>query len=194
MEHIKELLGGVATILAVAGYFPYLRDVVAGKTKPHLFTWIIWTTLATVAVLGQIKGSAGPGAWPSIISALLCIAVLILTIQKGSHDFSKLDFIMLLGALLSLLFWFVIQEPVISIILAVSTDALGFVPTIRKSWMKPYEETASAYIMNAAKHYISLYAMRHYSLLTALYPAYLTIANILFVSLLFARRRAITQR
>ena len=58
-------------------------------------------------------------------------------------------------------------------------------------WHKPQEETLSAFVLSAIKHFISLFAIRSYSLITTLYPAYLVIANILFISLLVSRRKAL---
>lgn len=193
MEHLKEILGGIATALALISYVPYLKDVLSGKTKPHAFTWLIWGTLTLVAFLGQISGNAGPGAWPSGVSVVLCFSIFILSLRSGTREFAKLDFVMLAGAALALFFWFFIKQPLFSLILVVLTDILGFVPTIRKSWSRPHEETASAYLLNAVKHYISLYALRQYSPLTMLYPAYLLVANTLFVSLLWSRRTSLRE-
>tara|TARA_B100000745_G_C20058043_1_gene360921 strand:+ start:395 stop:511 length:117 start_codon:yes stop_codon:yes gene_type:complete len=38
MLEIKEIIGVITVILGVVGYIPYLRDVLKGKTKPHVYT------------------------------------------------------------------------------------------------------------------------------------------------------------
>lgn len=191
MDYIKEILGAVATMIALISYVPYLRDVLANKTKPHMFTWLIWGTLTLVAFLGQISGHAGPGAWPAGITTILCFSIFFMALFRGNKNIAKLDFLMLAGACLSLFLWFFVKQPTLSIILVTLTDMLGFVPTIRKSWHKPQEETVSTFALSAVKHFISLFAIRNYSLITTLYPAYLVVANVLFVSLLISRRKVV---
>lgn len=190
MTDIKEILGAIATVIALVSYIPYLRDIFANKTKPHVFTWLIWGVLTLIGFLGQLSGHAGPGAWPSGLTTVLCFVIFIAALRKGSKNIVFLDVLMLFGAVISLFLWFLVKQPTMAIILVVLTDAMGFVPTVRKSWHKPQEETLSAFVLSAVKHFISLFAIKNYSLLTTLYPGYLVIANILFISLLVSRRKA----
>ncbi|HAU98632.1 MAG: hypothetical protein UX04_C0002G0222 [Microgenomates group bacterium GW2011_GWF2_45_18] len=189
--NLKEILGAIATVIALISYIPYIRDILSDKTKPHVFTWLIWGTLTLIGFLGQLSGNAGPGAWPSGLTTILCFLIFVLALKKGSKNIVALDVLMLLGAIASLFLWFFVKQPTLAIILVVMTDAMGFVPTVRKSWHKPQEETLSAFVLSAIKHFISLFAIRSYSLITTLYPAYLVIANILFISLLVSRRKAL---
>lgn len=192
MSNIKEILGGIATIIAFVSYIPYLRDILANKTKPHAFTWLIWGTLTLIAFLGQVSGNAGPGAWPAGLTAALCFLIFFFALKRGSKNIVKLDFVMLGGAIISLFLWFVIKQPTLSIVLVTLTDMMGFVPTVRKSWLRPGEETLSAFVLSAVKHFISLFAIKNYSLITTLYPAYLVIANLLFITLLISRRKTLS--
>lgn len=36
----------IAVALAFVSYSFYIRDIFAGRTKPHAFTWGIWAVLA----------------------------------------------------------------------------------------------------------------------------------------------------
>ncbi|MCU6711451.1 TDP-N-acetylfucosamine:lipid II N-acetylfucosaminyltransferase [Paenibacillus sp. J5C_2022] len=38
----KELLAIAATLLTYIGFIPYIRSILLGKIKPHIFSWIIW--------------------------------------------------------------------------------------------------------------------------------------------------------
>ncbi|KKU90276.1 MAG: hypothetical protein UY21_C0025G0011 [Microgenomates group bacterium GW2011_GWA1_48_10] len=46
---IKNLLGIVATFLVFVGYIPYTRDILKGKTKPHLYSWFLWAFVTWIA-------------------------------------------------------------------------------------------------------------------------------------------------
>jgi len=56
----KVILGTVAVVMALYSYVPYIKDIFAGKTKPHAFTWLIWGLLTSIAFFGQMADRGGP--------------------------------------------------------------------------------------------------------------------------------------
>ena len=187
----KEFIGIIAVVLTFGGYAPYIRDIFKGKTIPHTFTWFIWTLAVSISAALQLSGGAGIGAGATIAVALICIFIFLLSLQKGKNDITSTDIAFFILAIASLFLWIVVHKPIWSIILAVTTDLLGFVPTIRKSWAKPYSETLSTYEITALRHALSLFALRQFNVLTWLYPAAWTVANIFFSLFLIARRKAV---
>jgi hypothetical protein len=187
----QAISGAVATGLALVGTLPYIWDVLQHKTKPHVFTWLVWSLLSIIALLGQITGGGGPGILIVAITTLCTVTVLLLALKKGQRSITFLDWVSLTGALVALGLWFIVKNPVLSILLVIVTDALGFFPTIRKSWAKPYEETLSAYVMADIKQALTILAVSHVSILTVGYSSYLIIANSLLVSVLLIRRQKI---
>jgi len=185
----KEWFGIIATVIAFISYIPYFRDIFADKTKPNAVTWLVWAILTAIGFLGQISGNAGPGAWAAGASTLIATSVFGLALIKGQQNIVKTDFIMLGGAAAALILWFVTKQPVLSVILITIVDMFGFVPTIRKSWNRPHEETLITFALSAVKHTFSLVAIVSYSLVTTLYPAYLVLANLVFITLLYSRRK-----
>jgi len=87
--------------------------------------------------------------------------------------------------------WAVVKTPLYSVILVTVADFFGFIPTLRKTYFRPYEETLSTYALSGAKYGIALFAMNNISLITSLYPLYLIVANGVFVVLAIIRRRQI---
>lgn len=65
---MKDALALIATILAIAGNLPYIRDAFNRRVKPHPFTWLVWTIVSAIVVLGQIAGGAGVGALPAVVA------------------------------------------------------------------------------------------------------------------------------
>ncbi len=49
---IKIISTIIATIIGVIAFFPYLKDIFSLKTKPHVYTWLIWVITQGTAVLG----------------------------------------------------------------------------------------------------------------------------------------------
>lgn len=83
----KTLFGIFAVFIAVFAYIPYFRDIYLGKTKPHMYSWIVWGILTFSAFGIQVADNAGPGAWTTGFTAVLCLAIIILaySIIESKH-------------------------------------------------------------------------------------------------------------
>jgi hypothetical protein len=71
--------------MALGSRIPYFRDAVAGRTKPHVFSWLVWTITMGVVAGAQIAGGAGPGAWAALCAAGSNLAILVVAVRN--HDF-----------------------------------------------------------------------------------------------------------
>lgn len=189
MSSIKELLGLLAVALTIFSLLPYIVDILKKKTKPHLYTWVVWTPLTFMAFFGQVLGDAGPGAWTTGVTAMLCLVILALAIPYGTKNVTKSDNWSLVGVFIAGILWLILKNPVASIVLVTLIDVLAFIPTIRKSFKDPHEETLITHELSGAKHFISLFALDRISILTALYPAAVFLANIILVSVIITHRK-----
>lgn len=61
----KEWLSGFALLLTFAAFAPYIRAIMRGETKSHIFSWFIWGAGTIVIFAAQISDGAGVGAWPT---------------------------------------------------------------------------------------------------------------------------------
>ena len=184
----KEVLGLTATIVAFASYVPYFRDIFSGKTKPHAFSWLVFGIITLIGFIGQLYGNAGPGAWVTGFSGLICFIIFYFALKKGEKNIVLLDWVSLVGAFIAILFWVFTKDPLLSVVLITLISILGFFPTIRKSYMKPNQETLVSYTLSGLKFVLSLFALNSFSIITALYPISIIILNWSFVVMLTLRR------
>lgn len=188
----KYVLGIVAIAMTFIGYVPYLRDTYAGKTKPHIYSWLLWTVVTAIAFGLQVTGGAGLGSYVTLSASIMCGVVLLLSLRlKGKRDITTSDKIFLLLAFLSLFLWLGAKQPVASTVLTTLTDLLGFVPTIRKSWNNPRSETISFYSINSVRFTMAVISLQSYTIVTALYPVCWLLGNGLFAIMLHMRRRQV---
>jgi len=155
----RDAIGVVAALLSIAGLSPYIRDAFRRRTRPHLFTWIIWSVMTWIAFAAQVSGGGGPGAWATGISALLCLPIVIVALFDGEKEIRPLDWMSLAAALLAGIAWAINHDPTVSVVLVSFIDAVGFVPTIRKSIHRPEQETLANYVLSGAKHALSIVAL-----------------------------------
>lgn len=194
MQDGKTIISLVAVFLTVVGYIPYLRDTVKGKTTPHVYTWFIWGTVTTIAYALQVSGGAGVGSWVTLTVAIIAYIIFALGLRNGNTDITRSDTVFFVLSLAAIFLWLVAKQPVLSVILVSTIDMLGFIPTIRKSWNKPYSETLFMYELSAFRHGLSIFALQQYSIVTWLYPVSWAFVNALFSLMLIFRRKAILKK
>lgn len=185
----KNIIGLIAILLTFVGYIPYIKDTIAGKTKPHVYTWFLWSLVTAIAFALQLSGGAGVGSLVTLAAATVCFIIFLLGLRIGKKDITRFDTALLISSLLAIVVWIFMKQPVISVILISFIDMTSFVPTIRKSWHRPDTETLSSYLVNTFRFALALLALQQYSIVTYLYPLTWVFANGLFSVYLIIRRK-----
>ncbi len=188
---MKEIIGGVAVALTFIAYISYYRDILKGKTRPHIYSWSLWGLLTILLVALQIKGGAGPATWVTGAAGLLCIGVVLLSLKNGKRDITTSDTAVAILSLLAIGFWLIVDQPAVSITLVIVADMLAFIPTVRKSYYDPYSETLSLYVTNALRFGLAFLAIEHYTYLAASWIIAWVIGNTLLSILLVVRRKQV---
>ncbi|NOZ38532.1 MAG: hypothetical protein GXP11_10845 [Gammaproteobacteria bacterium] len=186
----KELLGGVAIALTFIAFLPYIRSIRQGKTRPHVFSWVIWGATTFVVFLAQLADKGGAGAWPIGVSGIITIYVAYLAYMKKSDStITRTDWIFFTAAMMSLLLWYLTSDPLWAVVILTMVDLVGFGPTFRKAYVRPFEEQLTFFVIMATRNLISIMALEYYSLITVLFPAVTGIACLKFILMVVYRRR-----
>lgn len=187
---LKTVIGVIAIILTFIGYIPYIKDIIAGKTRPHIYSWISWFLVGAIVFALQFSNNAGAGAFVTLAAEIACAIVIFLTIKyKVLSKITNIDKAFILLAFIALGFWLLAKQPIISAILLTLIDLLSFAPTVRKSWINPYSETLSFYFLNILRFGLATLSLSNYATVNLLYPITWFAANSMFVGMLFFRRR-----
>ena len=184
-------LGWLSTSCAIVSMAPYFHGMYRGTTKPHLFSWLIWSVVTAISFGAEYSDNGGPGAWSTGAACITCSSVTVIAFFKGEHHISRGDITSLICASLALPLWYFTHDPLGSVIIVTAIDVIGFYPTIRKSYNKPYEESMFTYFVSGLNFFIALFAIEHWSMVTWLYPFCTAFTCWAMVTLLGLRRRAI---
>jgi len=185
---LKTLLGVITVGLNLLAFLPYIVDTIQRKTKPHIYSWLVWTLITGIVFVGQVADNAGAGAWGTGITTVIDLIILLLALRRGSSDVTLSDKLCLGSALAILVFWAVSNSMALSIILVTIVDVLAFVPTIRKTLKRPEEETFITYPISSLRCALGLLAIANYSVTTCLYPVAMLIMYSLLTSILVYKR------
>lgn len=53
MTTLAAVAGVLSTVLAVYCTVPYIRSILAGRTKPHQFSWLVFTIMNGIVTVAQ---------------------------------------------------------------------------------------------------------------------------------------------
>ncbi|MBI1273187.1 MAG: hypothetical protein GC131_03765 [Alphaproteobacteria bacterium] len=184
-------LGIAASLLAIPSYFFYIRNILRGRTKPHVFSWLVWTVMAGAVFLMQIYSGAGAGAWVTGLTLVACIVILVLALRFPFGYIKTIDWACLVLALGGFGLWLLLDNPVWGVALLSLATFASFAPTYRKGWHLPHEETSVTFCLDGTKYVLSLLAMQQLNIVTVFYPALSVLLNFVLVAMLLWRRQRI---
>lgn len=185
----KEVLAILSIVLTCMGFFPYIRSILLGALKPHIFSWIIWGTVTIFVFFAQVYDGGGAGAWPMGVTGVITIFVAVIAYVKApAIHADKLDWFFLLLALSSLPLWYVTSDPLWAVILLTTAEVLGFLPTLRKAYVHPFEESLLFFYIFTVRNMTAIMALEHYSLTTLLFPVVTIVSSLILIVVVTSRR------
>jgi len=194
MLDLKVLIVIIASVLAVVGNVSYLRDALAGRVKPHPYTWFVWSIVSMTTFLGGLAKGAGIGAIPTGIAEGFTIIIFFLSLKylftETARHIRPVDNYFLVAALLGLIPWALTKDPTISVVIVVGIDVIAFIPSLRKAWAHPETEKPLLYGMNVGRHILTLFSLGSYNIATTIHSIVMIITNTLMV--FFIKRKSTT--
>lgn len=189
---IETILFSLWIIASTIGFWFYFKDLFYGKTKPHIFTWFLWALMWYIGFGIQITNNWWLGSYIMLYFSIMPTIVFLYALRSGSRNIAKIDYLFLLLAIIAILFWLILDLAYVSIILLLSIDSMAYLPTFRKSYMKPYEETVILYVLVNIWYIASIVTFDSLVFENYWYPAGLIIVNFIFVSFILIRRKQLS--
>lgn len=186
----RGFLSAVAVALTFIAFVPYIRAILGGTVRPHVFSWVTWGAVTFVAFLAQLADGGGVGAWPIGVSGAISLAIALLAwLKRGDVVITRADRLFLGAAMSALPFWYVTSDPLWAVVILTTVDVLGFGPTVRKAYRHPHSESVPFFTLFAVRNLLGVLALEHHSATTVLFPAVVGGACALLVAMMVFRRR-----
>lgn len=178
------VFGILSGIVGLIGYAPYMRDTWRGETRPDRCSWLIWSVLGTIAFFSQVHEGATQSLWFAGTQVSATIAVFLLSIRKGTGDFLCPTYIAALSvASLGLVAWYFTDTAIYALMLTIGVSFLGGAMTVRKAYLSPKSETASAWCIAWVSSILAMCSVGQLDWVLLAYPLYLFT---LYSAILFA--------
>ena len=151
MLTLAQWLVVVSAVLMLWGGYDYLRDTLAGKTKPNRVSWSLWA-LAPLISLGAAF-SAGADLWASvrvIVGGIVPATIFFASFVNKNSYWRLKTFDWFCGglSLAALIFWQIADSPLMAVLLASLANTFASVPTFVKAWNYPETESRLIFIMS----------------------------------------------
>ncbi len=83
---MKNIFETLSIVLIFIGYFPYFKDILARKTKPHSLSWLVWAVLSAIAFGIQLTHKGGVGSLTFGTTFFLTFTVFLLALKYGEKN------------------------------------------------------------------------------------------------------------
>lgn len=183
-------MGGASIAISIAAYGIYLWQTSRKRgTQPHPFSWLLWGLVTGVAFIVQVSTGGGAGSWVTGFASSMCFVIGLYSLFKHRWQFGLFDWLSVSAGTILLLYYLLAKNAISSAIFATAMDVVGYGPTVKKGWAKPYNDSATSFALNSIKFVPALFALKSYSVTTWLYPSTLVLVNGAVAIMLFLRRR-----
>ncbi len=181
----------IATCMGLYNYYLYIKGTFAGKFKPHMFSWGIWSLLCFITFAAQLSKDAGPGMYQTAVMATGTGVIMYIAYFKGDKNYTRSDWLALVTAFLAIPLWIITKDPLWSILLVTGIDFVATWPTVRKAWHKPHQESSKAFFNFGIICGLGFFAISNLTLTTGLYQGTISLLNFSIAAMITLRRRAI---
>lgn len=168
----------------------YIRGIFRSGTKPNLVSWFIWMLAPLIGFFLQLKAGAGLSSLGVFWAGFGPFLVIIFCLIKKSAFWKIQTFDLICGlfSVMALVLYIITNNLGVSIIFAISSDFLAYIPTYIKSWKYPETETGSTYIGGVINNTLALSIIKNWTFPIYSFPLYLVLANLTEISFLYHKK------
>lgn len=154
-DFIISASGIISLALAVYCSIPYIYSIIKGKTKPHQFSWIIFTIMNGIVLLSQFLEGARLSILVSVAFLISDLIIVGLSFKYGVRDTSVYDRLLFSFCLMAIVVWILTKSNAAAIWLTVVIDIFATTMLILKIKKLPSSEAMQPWVLGAAAYVFS---------------------------------------
>jgi hypothetical protein len=166
-----------------------IHTILKGRFKPHRITRIIKIFVSTLIFISLLSIENNLSVLLAGAQLISSFAIFILSFKYGVGGKSKIDFVVLFLALISIILWKSTNNPVLALSLFISSHLIGMIPTIYKCFKKPRTESLTFYFSDIVSGGFSLLSIGLINYSNFAFPLYIFVLNILCYALIYFGRK-----
>ncbi|WP_299403284.1 hypothetical protein [Acaryochloris sp. IP29b_bin.148] len=186
----------LSALISAAGAFAYIRDTLAGRTKPNRVSWSMWALPPLISTGAALSAGADPWATLRIFIAGLLPLLIFLASFANQQSYWKMGAFDLTCGAFSLLavILVAIASPQLAILCAIVGDIFASFPTLIKTWKYPETETGAMYIASFLSVVLVLPSIPEWNIANAGFQLHLLAMSSLLLFAVYRQRFQIHHR
>ena len=186
---MENILLALAAMVSLSAYAIGAVSIIKGKFRPQRMTRFL-LLLISLLFVGTLLAQGDTNAiWLALAAFMGTLSIFILSIKRGIGGSSKLDIMIFLMVIVSLVVWYTTKNPVLGLIMSIVTDFIAFSPTLIKAWVLPETEEWRFYVMDVISSFLIILSLSTITLGNAIFPIYIFLINLLVTSVILIRGR-----
>lgn len=146
--NVVVVAGILSGALTIVGYIPYVIDTLKKRTQPDRASWLIWSTIGSIAFLSQVYEGATNSLWFAGMQVSGTILIFLLSIKLGAGEYlSRKNKLIFSAALCGVVAWYLAETAVYSLAISIGIGLLGGIVTVQKAYREPESETISTWVL-----------------------------------------------
>lgn len=181
----------LSVLIGIAGAYAYIRDTLAGKSKPNRVSWSMWAIAPLIGTAAALSAHADPWTTARVFLAGFSPLLVFLASFVNPKSYWKLtffDFLCGAFAVLALVVWITIDSPRLAILFAAIGDGFASLPTIYKAWKYPETETGFTYIAAFVGVLLIIPSIPVWNIENSAFQIYLLVTNALLLFAVYRKR------
>ncbi|MEM8656412.1 MAG: hypothetical protein AAGF36_16900 [Pseudomonadota bacterium] len=170
---VMHRAGLAAAVLSVYAFWPYISDILAGRTRPERASWLIWAVLSAVSLLAQIYEGADGSLGFAVTQTLGTVVVCGLTFWKTTRlRFKTEDSQVLTATAVGVWLWAEMETAAYSLFVTITMSMMGGLLTMKKAFLDPTSETWATWVCFFVSATLATVAIGTVDWLLLAYPLY----------------------
>jgi len=155
------------------GTLSYIRDIRRGTVQPNLVTWFLWSLAPLIALAAQLRSGGGTAVILTATVGFCPLMVFLYGLRRGSFRPTTFDWLCGLASLVALVLWQISGSGMIGVLFSIAADALGAIPTLRKTCSHPQSESPVFFGLFTISAVITLLTITEWSVTNAAFAVYI---------------------
>jgi len=181
-----------STILGVYCTVPYIRAILAGKTKPHQLSWLVFVIMNGIVFFSQFLAGGRASVIISFTFFVGSFIVFLLSLTAGVRGTSRWDWALFTFAMLTIVVWFITRSNSVAIWLTLLIDFAATTMMILKLRSNPRSEDPYPWLIASVAYVFTCLTLLGKPLgILYVRPLYGLVGDLVFVGFIyFYRHRA----
>ena len=185
-----------STVLSIYCGIPYVRAILAHKTKPHQLSWLVFTIMNGIVFGSQFLAGGRRSVILSFVFFVGSFVNFVLSLKFGTRDTSRWDRTLFAFALITIVVWALTRSNSAAIWLTLVIDVAATAMMVLKLRAEPRSEDPHPWMLVTAAYVFTCLTLvgRPFGILYVR-PLYGLACNSIFVgSIFYYRKRAKRQQ